>query len=139
MRLFLLLIPLAFVAACSPRGPACAVPMTDLIASDWLEGEWTVQDHEQETEGNIVFAGDRVETVWADVTLRGRWAEVEFGPNALSVRLTIDEALEGDVRIRYGLFDEVELTLVFAGPNQLYALQGEGVWTRWDRVIPPLP
>lgn len=137
MKLLLLLLPLALVAACGPRGPACSVPMTELIAADWLEGEWTVQDHEGAIEGNIFFTGDRVETAWEDVTLRGRWEELDFGPNALAIRLTIDEALEGEVRIRYGLFDEVDLTLVFSGQNQLYALQGEGVWTIWDRVIPP--
>jgi hypothetical protein len=113
--------------------------MTELIASDWLEGEWTIQNHEDSEEGTIVFFGDRVETVWADVSLRGRWEDLGFRPNALSIRLIIDEAVEGEVRIRYGLFDEVDLTLVFAGPDQLYALQGEGVWTVWDRVAPALP
>ncbi|MFT6398692.1 MAG: hypothetical protein ACJAYU_003454 [Bradymonadia bacterium] len=134
MKPFLLLLPLFALAACGPKAPSCAIPMTQALALDWLEGEWTVTDHTGQTDGNIEFTGGRVETTWEDVTLRGDWQHRESTQNAHSIRLIIDEALEGDVRVRYSVFDEVDITLVFAGPDELYALQGEGVWTVWERM-----
>ncbi len=137
MKSLLLLLPLFVCAtACGPKAPACAIPITEAQALNWLDGEWTVEVHTGETEGVIEFTGGRVETTWEDVTLRGDWQHLESTDNAHSVRLIIDEALEGDVRVRYGIFDEVDITLVFAGPDELYALQGEGVWTIWQRVAP---
>lgn len=134
MKLFLLLIPILLTAACGTRGPSCAFPLTETAAFTWLEGAWTVRDHEDETEGGVTFDGNRVKAEWDEVTLLGEWEQIASAPNALTIRLVIDEAMEGDVRIRYGVFDEVDLTLVFATPGRLYALQGEGVWTVWERV-----
>lgn len=139
MKLLLVVIPILLTAACGTRGPACAFPLTETAAHAWLEGEWTVRDHEEAEEGTIAFDGDRVAAGWDDVTLHGEWQQIAAEPNALTIRLVIGEAMEGDVRIRYGVFDEVDLTLVFATPDRLYALQGEGVWTVWQRVVPSEP
>lgn len=134
MKSTLLLLMFFALGACGPKAPLCAIPMTEALAFDWLDGEWTVYDHTGETEGNLEFSGGRVETVWEDVTLRGDWQHLGSTDNAHSIRLIIDEALEGDVRVRYGVFDEVDITIVFASPDEVYALQGEGVWTIWQRV-----
>lgn len=125
-------------SACGPKGPPCAVPVTGAAAMDLLDGTWTVQAFDGTIDGEITFDGADLSTRWEDVTLVGSWEHLASADNAHTVRLRIDEAWEGEVRTRYGRFDQIDVELVFGNRDLLYALQPDGAWTLWRRVPPPV-
>lgn len=128
------LVLLGALGACVPKAPPCVVPVSAGVATGLLEGTWQVRAYDGVVDGEIAFEGPRVRTRWQGVTLVGTWTHLASGDNAHFVRLTIDEAWEGEVRTRYSRFDEVDVRLVFANADHLYALQTDGAWTEWTRV-----
>lgn len=132
--LLLVLVVTMLQVACGGR--QCVIPETGVEALVLLDGTWTVTAYDGRMDGEIVFDGDELETRWQDVTLHGNWEHLSSYDNAHEIRLIISEAWEGELQQRYGTFDEVDVSLVFAGPNHLYALQSDGAWTEWRRVVP---
>ncbi len=137
MRSLLLVTSILALAltACGALADTCLVPAEPSDALALLQGRWKVFAFDDSHEGEIRFDGDQIETRWEENTLYGHWRSIESGPNRHLIELWIDSADEGGVRQTYGRFDVVDLTLVFGDVDRLYALQSEGTWTWWDRVI----
>ena len=131
-------LPLACLFALTTLGcptfTPCAIPASAEGAAEWLSGSWVVTSYDGTVDGEITFVGNDVQTTWRNVVLLGSWAHLGSADNTHVIRLTIDEAFENDVRQQYGTMDEVDLELVFATHDHLYALQPDGVWTEWERI-----
>ena len=136
--LFVAALALGTASACGGMSAPCVVPATGPDAITLLDGTWSVSAYDGEVDGLISFEGGLVSTTWEDVRLVGTWEHLGSTDNAHRVRLRIDEAWENGVRQRFGSFDEVDIEIVFANPDRLFALQPDGAWTAWERVAAEL-
>lgn len=130
----LLVVALALPSCMSARQRACVVPSQGRDVGRTLEGEWLVLDHEAEQVGAIRFEDERFRASSEDNTLFGTWALVERRPNEHALHLSVEGYDADGVRELYGAIDVVELRVVFANWDRVYALQSLGSWTRWDRA-----
>ncbi len=130
---------LVVVSAAGCGGGVCVVPESGVEALVLLDGVWEVTAYDGREDGEITFDGPELTTTWDNVTLGGTWEHIASVDNAHTVRLTIDEAWENGAQQRFGTLDELDVELVFAGHDHLFALQSDGAWTEWRRVMPVAP
>lgn len=131
---FATLVGLALPACLSARQRACVVPYQGRDIARSVHGEWTIEDWQAMPAGTIVFEDDRFRAASTENTLFGEWELVERQPNEHLIHLLVEGYDAEGVRELYGHVDVVELRLVFANWDRIYAVQGQGTWTRWDRV-----
>ncbi len=125
---------LALVAACgAPAPPPCLIPADDTIALPLLEGGWTVFTADGDVDGTMQFDGDRVIATLADVDFVGTWSHTGSDANEHRILLLVGGAVQGDVELLYPEPTRIALALVFSTHDTLYALQSDGLWTRWVR------
>lgn len=124
----------ALVAACgAPAPPPCLIPADDTIALPLLEGQWTVFTAEGDVDGTMAFDGERVIATSADVDFVGTWTHTGSDANEHRILLLVGGAVQGEVELLYPEPTRIALALVFSTHDTLYALQSDGLWTRWVR------
>lgn len=129
---------LALVAACgAPAPPPCLIPADETVALPLLDGAWTVFTADGEVDGAMQFDGERVQATSGDVRFVGTWTHTGSEANEHRILLLVGGAIEGDVELLYPEPTRIGLALVFSTHDTLYALQSDGLWTRWVRTVAP--
>lgn len=120
---------------CGGAATPCMVPESTEAAMSMLEGTWRVYEADGELYGTVSFVGRAVETTSDDASLFGMWELLRSDGNFHELRFEFDEALEGDVRSEFGQAIVLDVALVFGSDHDIYALQDDGLWTRWEPVV----
>lgn len=117
--------------------PDGLLPSTAVAAAASLEGDWRVHRWDDAFDGVMRFRGGQVVAETDGVLYFGTWQADGSDGNAHHVTLRLDSASVQGIRQVYARPTEVTLTLAFASSNALFALQSDGVWTRWTRERDP--
>jgi len=123
--------------ACGGTTTPCYVPETTEAAVGLLEGSWRVYEADGALYGTVSFIGRVVETTSDEAALFGEWELIGSSGNFHELRFEFDEALEGDVRSQFGQPIVLDVALVFGSTSSVYALQDDGLWTRWEPIVAP--
>ena len=123
-----------WIACGAPEPIPCDIPNTDAIIFETLEGSWNVYEQTNLVIGTMLFDGDSIETFSNDVIYNGTWSLSERRVNGYTFVFAFSEAEENGVREVFASPITFSLTLVFANYDELYALESEGAWSRWQRT-----
>lgn len=103
-----------------------------------LDGAWRVYRWDGAFDGTLVFAADRVQAASTGTTYSGRWSVTTAAPGRLAMEMRMDEATVDGVRQVYATPSLVALAVVFSSADEVIALQDDGAWTRWERILATL-
>jgi hypothetical protein len=113
----------------------CTFPPIDGLEGV-LQGTWNVYNATGEHEGEIRFDRRQVVAESGDVLYLGTWVLGQSEGRTNTVDLVFDSASTAGIPAVYATPTRLTLHLAFDHETGLFALQPDGVWTRWRRVDP---
>jgi hypothetical protein len=98
-----------------------------------LAGTWEVVTADGVLDGTMTFSGTTVEAISGETRLVGTWSAHDAASGA-DVELIFSESHRPGIDEVWGEPTAVELHLVVIDADTVYALQTNGIYTRWTRA-----
>jgi len=133
----LVIVVLSFVhhAGCGGAQRECLSVVDTASAKRVLQGAWRVYTANDVLDGMLIFDMHRVEANTDSGHFVGAWESDNGHATTLGLMMTFGAAEIGGVRHVFGAPRVVHVTVAFSTTDIVYALQSDGVWTRWERVV----